>query len=695
MKKYKLLVLFFILLSTTYLSFSADFVSLDDAEKFPVVVDGKDVTYDSVTKSIKAEGDVKISYQGVSLFCDKVSVSTTTSVAEAEGDVKIVHEQGVIYGDKVTYDFKNKKASIFNLNMTSAPFYAYGESANKVSETEYDLNNAYVTTCDLKNPRYRFVAKKIIMYPDNKIVAKNVFLKIGDIPVFYIPYYMQPVKDKLPRVTLVPGNDKEMGFYLLSAWRYYFSEYFKGRLHLDYYANKGFGWGVTHNYDTKNFGKGNLKLYYISDDDGKSFDDIVNTGVDRYKIQLKHLWEIDPTTLLRVELNKFSDNSFMKDYFRREYERDTHPLSYVLLTKSLRYSSFSILAQKRLNRFYAETEYLPELKWEVYSRPIGESDFYIDSISTISNLAYSDASPTTVERDVFRMDNHTSISYQKRLGFISMKPYVGVRNTYYSQDAFDNRDVDRTIFDSGIEMSTKFYRLYDDVNVDFLGIKANSLKHIITPIVRYSYVHRPTVSKDHLLQFDSIDALDRENKITFILENKLKAKNEEWNWDMIYFAPSVSYVFNDENRGSHYAELSSDFEFRPFKEVFLQNETKYDFNQRAITEMNTDLVWEKTTVKLVLGHRYAREESSQITTSFDYQINPKWSFYSYQRFEAKTGEWKEQQYYIRRDLHSWFMDIGVDFDEDKEVTFWVVFRIKAFPDIGIDFKKSYNGPKDR
>ena len=102
-------------------------------------------------------------------------------------------------------------------------------------DKKYILNRGYITTCNLKNPHYRFAARKIIFYPGDKVVAKNVVFKIGNIPVFYIPYYMQPAKDKLPRVTVVPGSDHDMGMYLLTAWRYYYNEAFKGRLHIDYY----------------------------------------------------------------------------------------------------------------------------------------------------------------------------------------------------------------------------------------------------------------------------------------------------------------------------------------------------------------------------------------------------------------------------------------------------------------------------
>jgi hypothetical protein len=40
------------------------------------------------------------------------------------------------------------------------------------------------------------------------------------------------------------------------------------------------------------------------------------------------------------------------------------------------------------------------------------------------------------------------------------------------------------------------------------------------------------------------------------------------------------------------------------------------------------------------------------------------------------------------------MDLGVDVDEDKNVTFWLVFRLKAFPDVNVGFDHTYDGAKD-
>ncbi len=668
-------------------------------EKFPVVVNGDNVFYNSEAQRMEAQGHVKITYRDITVTCDKASVNNQDTTAELEGNVKIEHSKGDIYGTKVSYDFKNRTAQIIEMKIHSSPFYAWAVNAEKVSDKKYMMQNGYFTTCDLDVPHYRFTAKQVLFYPGDKMVARHVFLRIGKLPVFYIPFFLQPLNENRPRVTLSPGRDDDMGMYMLSAWRYYFNEEFKGRLHLDYYSRKGFGRGITHKIDSKNFGNGLLKLYYINDKAGTSFDELTDTGHNRYKIQLRHFWDIDPKTNLHLELHKFSDRDFMKDYFYREYERDNQPLSYMLLQRSLGYSTVSLNAQKRFNKFVTQTEYLPEVKLDVFSRPIGVSNFYVSSTSSFSNLTRKNAS-SAIDNDVVRFDSHNTLSYQNKFAWLNVKPYAGIRETVYSKDVSGREKLIRTIFDTGVELSTKIYKIFD-YGFDIFGLKVEKFKHTITPTAQYSYVHRPSVSSSRILYFDDIDVLNREHKLTLTLNNKLQAKNGDSVWDMIYFAPAANYYFLQEDKGSYLRELTSDFEFQPFASswIALKNKATYNVPERAITEMLSDVAFKGALYEFSLGHRYAREESSQFTTSFDYTLSPKWKFHTYHRFETKTGELERQQYFLTRDLHCWEMDFGVDInhdqgEEEREFTYWVAFRIKAFPEIGVDFRKSYKGPQE-
>jgi lipopolysaccharide assembly outer membrane protein LptD (OstA) len=79
------------------------------------------------------------------------------------------------------------------------------------------LKGGYVTTCDSDVPHYRLSAKEIQFFMNEKIVARHVILYLGNVPVLYVPYFVQPILDVKTKVTVLPGYTKEWGIYVLGS----------------------------------------------------------------------------------------------------------------------------------------------------------------------------------------------------------------------------------------------------------------------------------------------------------------------------------------------------------------------------------------------------------------------------------------------------------------------------------------------
>jgi hypothetical protein len=264
----------------------------------------------------------------------------------------------------------------------------------------------------------------------------------------------------------------------------------------------------------------------------------------------------------------------------------------------------------------------------------------------------------------------------------------------------------------GVTLHTKLYKNLDK-SFTFFGQKIDKMRHIITPEIEYTYIHDPTVSNDNIFQFDEEDDLERKESIIFRLRNKLQAKNEERIWDFLYFSPSVEYRINEEGgEGSHFDNVKADLEIYPNENISLNSEVKYDVTQNAFQKINADLTFhsretipiayedeikDESRYSVSLGHRYYKGQDSQGTLNFTYNLTPKLQFRNYIRYEYTDGDLERQQYALRFDLHCWWMDIGLDFDRQdeggKDMTFWLAFRLKAFPDINTGFEQTFDGAK--
>ena len=74
-------------------------------------------------------------------------------------------------------------------------------------------------------------------------------------------------------------------------------------------------------------------------------------------------------------------------------------------------------------------------------------------------------------------------------------------------------------------------------------------------------------------------------------------------------------------------------------------------------------------------------------------INHKWKFKIYERIDTEHGILKEQNYVISRDLHEWEVDLSFNETRTEGDEILLIFRLKAFPEIGIEGGTSFNKRK--
>lgn len=657
--------------------------------KESVELNGDTVEYESEGQKINAKGNVKLVYRGAILTCDEVVFDRNTKIAEAKGNVRLVSDQGEIVGEKLTFNFETMQGDFNGTQIVSAPFYGSAKSVDRSNSEKMVMNQARISTCDYDKPHYHLGSKKMEIYPGDKIVANNVNMRIGKLPVLYIPRYVQSLKSGKPRVSFVPGFERDWGAFLLTKWRYEISDNLKGAINLDYREKLGFASGVDVSYDTKKFGEGIVKTYYTGERDKDN--DPVRT-IERFKAEWRHKWQIDDKTDAIWQYYKLSDAGFLKDYFEKEYDKDPNPDTFFLLTRRLPKGIFSFRTDARVNRFESKVERLPEIGYDLSNLKIGDTGLYYKNSSTFSNLTKKTPSPSEIRQKTMRMDMINEIAYPKKIGVVEFKPYVGSRHTYYSRTKDpDKYDTIRGLLNTGASLSTKFYRVYD-VEMDKFGLKVDGLRHIMTPTVSYGYTSEPTRNKSDLDLFDAgIDDLDNSHSLNFAYENKLQTKRKGKTVDLLRAIISTDYRLKEDPRGGGFDDINSDIDFHPVDWLTFYFDSSYSTREEHLKTANIDMYinggdkW-----SLGIGKRFNREVDDQITTDFNYQINKKWAFRAYERFDIATGIFKEQEYRLTRDLHAWEMELNLNMTRGGGTEMLVLFRLKAFPDLGFDVGTTIN-----
>ena len=655
------------------------------AGKQPITVNGDTVEFKSEGREVIAEGHVEILNQDTTLTCDKVRVFIDQKIAIAEGNVRFSKTSGEeLEGDMFVFDFESGTGTIMGPDVWFPPYYGKSEIMEKLSDTEFLLTNGEMSTCDLPHPHYKLQCAQARMEPGRVLTAKGVKISILDVPVMYVPTITQRLTDSKPRFMITPGSRKELGTYFLGAWRYYLNQNAKGVLHLDWYQNRGWAEGIDLNYDTKSIGLGNVKYFRIDDKDMSKNNPVPEPQRrtdERSRIEVRHKWDISAADHFVFEYYRQSDANVRKDFFYREFEKVTNPRSFLLLSHVYPNATLSFLAEPRVNKFDAIVQRIPELRLETVNQKVGRTPFYYKNTSQTAYLSSTTAN-VGATNDLFRTDTSNQLSYPFRFMSVDFSPYVGHRDTFYSRGLTDQEDLTRGMFFGGMDMSTKFYKIF------------NGFRHIVTPFMQYRYQHMPTVNRAKLLQLDAVDALDKQDIVTFGLENKLQTKKNGASVDAATLILTSDYnIEKSSTAGTGFQNLKYRFELKPFSMWEFDSEADYDTVGEFFKTVTTDLWANVGKARTVFGYRYKKDESSQLTTGFSCPLNPFWSVNIYERFEFRTGNLMEQEYTLDRDMHCWTMQFIINQRKAEGISFFIAFKLKAFPDIGINAEKTFSPPR--
>jgi len=454
--------------------------------------------------------------------------------------------------------------------------------------------------------------------------------------------------------------------------------------------------------------------------------------VNRYRVDWLH--KANPTDSLELmfKAERLSDPDVVQDYAESEFRKRIQPDSFADATYTGEHYTAGILARPNLNSFFTKTERLPDAELSFVRTPLGRSGIFYEGENSVAELRREFS--TTYNRrglpvgetfsmpdyNAFRADTFHQLSYPKLLfGWLSVVPRVGGRGTYYNRNpSADPDDTMRGMFTAGAEASFKLSRVYA-CNND--GLDIHGLRHVVTPSVNYSYVditHSDRPSS--LFQFDTIDAFDplsqamppvrkytprtettRFNPVDFPafnaidaidynnvfrtgLRNQLQTKRDGRPYDLMDL-----WVFTDLRVDPHNdtdTDLFSFLELRPTKWLALDAESRYNFDNTDIVDVNTEVrVLKQDRWSFGLGTRYLRDDSHQATADFHYTLNENWAFRVVERVDMARGELAEQEYTLFRDLHCWTMSFTFKYRSEEvgqdNFQAWVIFSLKAFPQL--------------
>ena len=167
------------------------------------------VEFEPDTGLFVATNGVIVSYDNAVLTADRASVNQLTTEVVADGRVRIQQGDQVWVGEHVRYNFRTRQMEAEQFRTGKPPVFAAGEELRgDFSNQVYTAKNAYVTTDDVARPGEKIRAKVITIVPGKSIEARHALLYLGNVPVFYLPYYSRKLGDQLPLHGVLEGRSQ-------------------------------------------------------------------------------------------------------------------------------------------------------------------------------------------------------------------------------------------------------------------------------------------------------------------------------------------------------------------------------------------------------------------------------------------------------------------------------------------------------
>ncbi|WGK94338.1 MULTISPECIES: putative LPS assembly protein LptD [Flavobacterium] len=236
-----------------------NYTKIDQKKKHITLYDKAELYYQDV--ELKS-GIILLDYEKNEVYAGRIKDSTGkyTQLPNFKQGANVVEP------DSIRFNFKTKKAIIWNSRSDQGEFKIKAALTKKENDSVYFLKGARFTTSkDVDNPEYYFQTNKVKFVPGKKVVTGVTNMVIANVPTpIALPFAFFPMsKEKSISGILLPSyNDSNTRGFSLQNGGYYFalSDHYDLTLLGDYYTNGSYGMRLESNYAKRYNYRGNLNI---------------------------------------------------------------------------------------------------------------------------------------------------------------------------------------------------------------------------------------------------------------------------------------------------------------------------------------------------------------------------------------------------------------------------------------------------
>jgi len=289
---------------------AVNYVKIDQKKKLITLYDKAELYYQDV--ELKS-GIIIMDYEKNEVYAGRIkdSLGNYTQFPNFKQGANVVEP------DSIRFNFKTKKALIWNSRSDQGEFKIKAQITKKENDSVYFLKGARFTTSqDVDNPEYYFQTNKVKFIPGKKIVTGLTNMVIAGVPTpLFLPFAYFPIsKETSTSGIILPSyNDSNTRGFSLQNGGYYFSlsDHYDLTAVGDYYTNGSYGLGFQSSYADKYHYQGNVNVRFENNiTSERGYPDYSKTKI--YNIQWSHSQDskANPNSTFSASVNLGSSKYF-------------------------------------------------------------------------------------------------------------------------------------------------------------------------------------------------------------------------------------------------------------------------------------------------------------------------------------------------------------------------------------------------
>ncbi len=532
----------------------------------------------------KASGDVTIKFDGKTVTGDNATYNTDTGAGSVTGNVLFTDTNGRMTCDQVDFISTEETGVLYNAKgVLVDDIKVSGKRIERHANDRYVIEDGTFSTCNESEPHWSFHSSRTDLTLEGYAHLKHMSLRAGKVPVFYLPYFIVPVKTKRTTGMLAPsvGVSSENGFQMENSFFWAIADNADATFGHKYLGDAGNQVNGQLRYILSEKSEGQIDAEYLMETDANKSSD---RNMWKLKSDLRHTFDNGVKNLVHIDME--SEDSIDREYGDGVDGRTRrYTDSYMNFTKAW--------ATRNINATFREYESiesgagttlrgLPSVAFYNQKEQLFGSSFYgtFESSFFAYQLETDDGTSTT-NFDVNRFDIYPTISRPTTITpWLSVEPSLGYRSAFYSNGVDENGN------ETGESFSKEYYLAELLVTGPKLqkffeseSVTRPKLKHIITPEIKYSYVPDMGFDGEDRQKVKAIDGVDVAgstgmNLIAYKIYNQLLAKEIAGDGQssvisLLQFSVSQTFDLNEADRTD-----DPDTEKRPFSSVVFDLDTR-------------------------------------------------------------------------------------------------------------------------